>query len=378
MTDLIGLTKTLESGRTLLGTGWKTVESFDDIDDDEYEEDEEEYVVMDLGTAMDGRTLQTEAAYQLIGMDTSMPFLKVGEHVFQGKVTGLIGDEVLFDVIRGGEDAQNVHYTPIHTTRKRIEFRGITLAPRPTYRGPAADPVVVIEDVPIPGEEPLPMDVDEEEAPLEAVKPETSPEVAQAALAAAPAAPAPQPEAGLSRRGKGKPRRGRPIGVAARAAIEVRTLADIADIHFAVTIAKDATKELIDAVSEARGNKPYTPGQRLSRAQEERLIRRRPGTGAGSRGGKAGRGGARLGQPVPGRKRGPKGGPGVDSSGVGMADDFIGGIEGGGDGVGEGSGWAGYDDGDEYEEDGEGDGEGEGGEAHDAEDGAEGEDGDHE
>lgn len=69
---------------------------------------------MDLGTAMDGRTLQTEAAYQLIvgylyppslthqGMDTSMPFLKVGEHVFQGKVTGLIGDEVLFDVIRGG------------------------------------------------------------------------------------------------------------------------------------------------------------------------------------------------------------------------------------------------------------------------------------
>lgn len=41
MTDLIGLNKTLESGRTLLGTGWKTVESFDEIDDDEYEEDEE-------------------------------------------------------------------------------------------------------------------------------------------------------------------------------------------------------------------------------------------------------------------------------------------------------------------------------------------------
>ncbi|TXT16007.1 hypothetical protein VHUM_00510 [Vanrija humicola] len=101
MTDLVGLTKTLQSGRTLLGTGWKTVETFDDIDDEEYEEDEEEYVVMDLGTAMDGRTLQTEAAYQLIGMDTSMPFLKVGEHVFQGKVTGLIGDEVLFEVIRG-------------------------------------------------------------------------------------------------------------------------------------------------------------------------------------------------------------------------------------------------------------------------------------
>lgn len=29
-----------------------------------------------------------------------MPFLKIGEHVFQGTVAPLIGDEVLFDVVR--------------------------------------------------------------------------------------------------------------------------------------------------------------------------------------------------------------------------------------------------------------------------------------
>jgi hypothetical protein len=56
--------------------------------------------VLDLGTAMDSRKLQTEATYQLIGMDTTMPFLKIGEHVFQGTVAPLIGDEVILDVVR--------------------------------------------------------------------------------------------------------------------------------------------------------------------------------------------------------------------------------------------------------------------------------------
>lgn len=77
----------LEHGRTLLGPGWKWVESFEDINDDAYEEEEEEvsrasfvesrhgeatqsdkqeYLLMDLGTSVDTRTLQTEAAYQLI------------------------------------------------------------------------------------------------------------------------------------------------------------------------------------------------------------------------------------------------------------------------------------------------------------------------
>jgi hypothetical protein len=33
-------------------------------------------------------------------MDTPMPFLKIGEHVFQGTVAPLIGDEVILDVVR--------------------------------------------------------------------------------------------------------------------------------------------------------------------------------------------------------------------------------------------------------------------------------------
>lgn len=68
----------IEAGQTLLGPGWTAVEHFDDLDDDEYEDEEEvsfplpgladekEYVVLDLGTSMDARTLQTEATYQLV------------------------------------------------------------------------------------------------------------------------------------------------------------------------------------------------------------------------------------------------------------------------------------------------------------------------
>lgn len=33
-------------------------------------------------------------------MDTPMPFLKIGEHVFQGAIAPLIGDEVIFEVVR--------------------------------------------------------------------------------------------------------------------------------------------------------------------------------------------------------------------------------------------------------------------------------------
>lgn len=72
----------LEEGPTLFGTGWRCVDSLEEVDG-EFESDEEEvgghfsaatvsdprpqeYIVMDLGTAMDARTLQTEATYQLI------------------------------------------------------------------------------------------------------------------------------------------------------------------------------------------------------------------------------------------------------------------------------------------------------------------------
>lgn len=87
-------------------------------------------------------------------------------------------------------------------------------------------------------------------------------------------------------------------------------------------IADDATPELLAAVSAIRG-KPSGPGTKLSRPQEERLVRGLPASGPGSRGGRGGRG--RGGTPS-GRARGrPRGRGGiVNPAGTGLADGFLG------------------------------------------------------
>ncbi|KAK4685126.1 hypothetical protein P7C73_g5028, partial [Tremellales sp. Uapishka_1] len=119
----------LEKGPRLFGPGWRAVGSFDDLDDiDDFEDEEEEiYVTMDLGTSTDGKVLLTESHYQLIGMDTPMPFLKVGDQVFQGEVTPLIGEDVILGLIRNQENPHNPNHPPIYSTSHRITFRGVTL-----------------------------------------------------------------------------------------------------------------------------------------------------------------------------------------------------------------------------------------------------------
>ncbi|OXG11682.1 hypothetical protein C367_06608 [Cryptococcus neoformans Ze90-1] len=84
----------------LLGNGWTHLASFDDLDDDEYEHEEEVYVTLDLGTTFDSKSLQAESQYQLIGLDTPTPFLKLGNQVFKGEITPLIGDEIICGLIR--------------------------------------------------------------------------------------------------------------------------------------------------------------------------------------------------------------------------------------------------------------------------------------
>ncbi|WWD18648.1 hypothetical protein CI109_103101 [Kwoniella shandongensis] len=125
----------LEQGRSLFGPGWKYVNSFDDLadDEDEYEDeedDEEIYVTLDLGETIDSKALQTETQYQLIGLDTPLPFLKLGNHVFQGEVTPLIGDEVILGLERNHENPHAASHPPLYTTSHRLTFRGVTLQSR--------------------------------------------------------------------------------------------------------------------------------------------------------------------------------------------------------------------------------------------------------
>ncbi|WVR06505.1 hypothetical protein IAU60_003536 [Kwoniella sp. DSM 27419] len=130
----------LEQGQSLFGPGWKCVSNLDDVDDDEYEYEEEVYVTMDLGKTLDSKALQTEDQYQLIGIDTPLPFLKIGNHIFQGECTPLIGDEVILDLVRDHENPQAPSHPPLYSTNHRITFRAVTLQPRPDPAGAVAPP----------------------------------------------------------------------------------------------------------------------------------------------------------------------------------------------------------------------------------------------
>ncbi|OWZ74942.1 hypothetical protein C365_06610 [Cryptococcus neoformans Bt85] len=114
----------------LLGNGWTHLASFDDLDDDEYEHEEEVYVTLDLGTTFDSKSLQAESQYQLIGLDTPTPFLKLGNQVFKGEITPLIGDEIICGLIRNHEDPHNPTHPPLFSTSQRITFQPGTLRPK--------------------------------------------------------------------------------------------------------------------------------------------------------------------------------------------------------------------------------------------------------
>lgn len=100
-------------------------------------------------------------------------------------------------------------------------------------------------------------------------------------------------------------------------------------------VAPNADDELLAAVSAVRRGAPWTPGSRLTPAQEVRLLRNLPASGPGSRGGRRPRGKGRGGR-VAGRRRT------VDASGEGLGDEFFGiGAEEKGDDEDEGEGQAG-------------------------------------
>ncbi|WWC88659.1 uncharacterized protein L201_003572 [Kwoniella dendrophila CBS 6074] len=148
----------LAEGETLFGDGWTHVNSFEEIDEDEYEEEEEEiYVTMDLGTTLDAKALQNESQYQLVGLDTPLPFLKVGNQVFQGQSTPLIGDEVILGLIRNSDNPHEPTHPPLYSTNHRLTFRAITLEPRPTMNNtnsnniPFDHPSVLVEGEAGPG-----------------------------------------------------------------------------------------------------------------------------------------------------------------------------------------------------------------------------------
>ncbi|WVO18089.1 hypothetical protein L204_105790 [Cryptococcus depauperatus] len=128
--------QTTSARQTLMGPGWRQVDTFQDINDDEYGSEEEEHVTLDLGTTFDLKSLGSDSQYQIVGLDTSTPFLKINNQIFQGSYASIIGEEIICSLIRNPEDPQNPSHLPVHKTSKRLTFSPVTLRQKESSKQP--------------------------------------------------------------------------------------------------------------------------------------------------------------------------------------------------------------------------------------------------
>ncbi|KAI9634681.1 uncharacterized protein MKK02DRAFT_27845 [Dioszegia hungarica] len=216
----------LETGQSLLGPGWREVESFEDLtDEDEYTTDEEElYAVLDFGQAIDRQQMQSESTYQLIGLDTPLPFIKLGNQVYQGEMSPLIGDEVILGMVRDPANPTKPSHVPLHTASRHLLFRPIVLKSQAEAE---INPPPATSDAATPGG-PIP-----EEATFALPKP-----------------------------------RGRPKGATSRPRIVVRSEEDVRNMD----IGSLPDNIIIDIEPLAVHGEPLAPSTRLTKLQAERIV----------------------------------------------------------------------------------------------------------
>ncbi|KAM5530680.1 hypothetical protein V8D89_015652 [Ganoderma adspersum] len=121
--------------------GYKHVESFGP--DSEYEEEEVEYVTLDLGT-VEPTLVPSSSSYRLIGLDTPTPFLQLSGTMLKGEHVSLLGTELLFSeaAAAGSSPGVNAEEQPheraqgkktlVHlaNTERRIRFKEVELKPK--------------------------------------------------------------------------------------------------------------------------------------------------------------------------------------------------------------------------------------------------------
>ncbi|GAA5906244.1 uncharacterized protein JCM6883_005486 [Sporobolomyces salmoneus] len=86
----------------VLTSNWTRVERFSarstsvaEDDDDEWEEEEVEYVTLDFGSQLSKQSLNDATSFQLLAAESSTPFVRIGNQYFNGLYETSIGTEIL-------------------------------------------------------------------------------------------------------------------------------------------------------------------------------------------------------------------------------------------------------------------------------------------
>ncbi|KDE07134.1 hypothetical protein, variant [Microbotryum lychnidis-dioicae p1A1 Lamole] len=108
-------------------------------DSDEWEQDEVTYLTLDFGAKLAVETLNQERGHiQLLGLESSTPYARVGPQFYQGQHETLIGDQMLLQHHPETETSPS-HYVPLpSTSTSRIYFQPVSIKPK-------EDPVPVVD-----------------------------------------------------------------------------------------------------------------------------------------------------------------------------------------------------------------------------------------
>ncbi|GAA5943690.1 hypothetical protein JCM3775_001336 [Rhodotorula graminis] len=120
----------------VLNSNWRRVEHLvprellnqvdgPDGDDDEWEEDEVEYVTLDFGPYLEAKALAEHDAIQLLAPESTTPMALLGDRYFQGLHEPLVGSDILF--LRN--DNTTPAFQPFTTSSHRISFQPVALVP---------------------------------------------------------------------------------------------------------------------------------------------------------------------------------------------------------------------------------------------------------
>ncbi|SCZ98343.1 BZ3500_MvSof-1268-A1-R1_Chr3-2g06309 [Microbotryum saponariae] len=117
-------------------------------DSDEWEQDEVTYLTLDFGAKLAVETLNQERGHiQLLGLESSTPYARVGPQFYQGQHETLIGDQVLLQHHPETETSPS-HYAPLpSTSTSRIYFRPVSIRPKEDPV-PVADPTTRTSPIP--------------------------------------------------------------------------------------------------------------------------------------------------------------------------------------------------------------------------------------
>lgn len=109
----------------------------DDEGEGEGEEwiEEVEYITFDFGHSHAPSPISSYSSFQLLGLNTDRPFLKIGNQIYRGEYESLIGTELIMKPVvakgdhRGEQDPSRLSYEPMTDTRSRIRWLPVSLLP---------------------------------------------------------------------------------------------------------------------------------------------------------------------------------------------------------------------------------------------------------